>query len=83
MRREFSLPAVAETEVTMVNIPSACAQAAQVMATEYSRQQYPVVLIRVGPERYFVYDGQPVAGLVPKLILDQNFAVLEKLVSKS
>jgi hypothetical protein len=81
-RSVYNLPAVAASEVAMVTEHTACMQAAQVMAAQYNRQVYPVVLIRIGTGRYFVYDGEPVAGLVPTLVLDQNFAVLEKLVSR-
>jgi hypothetical protein len=84
MRNAYNLPAVTALDVIIVTDPTACSQAAQVMAAQYNRQQYPVMLIRAGAQRYVVHDGQPLApgGYLPTLVLDQHFAVLEKLVAR-
>ncbi len=82
LRAAYNLQAVPASDVTIVRDKKLCSRAAQVMATQYNREQHPVVLIRTGTQRYVVHDGQPSGGLLPTLVLDQKVAVLEKLVMK-
>ncbi len=80
-RRELDLPAGPASEVAIIRDKKLCATAAQVMAAQYNRPEYPVVLIRVGTRRYFVYDGETVSGVLAAIVVDQNFAVRRNLVT--
>jgi hypothetical protein len=84
LRGAYNLQAVPASEVTIVTDAEACSRAAQVMATANGRQQYPVLLIRAGADRYVVHDGIPITpnGYLPTIVLDQNFTVLKKLAAR-
>jgi len=76
---------VRPSEVSVVRDSVLCLRAAvarrDLIPVEHRKDLIPVILVRVGPQRYFLYDGEKVGEFREFAIFDSNFRYLHSLAT--
>ena len=85
LKKSAGLMGVAATEVEIVRDSALCHRAAvarrDAKAVEHRGALIPVILVRAGPNRYFLYDGGQVGEFREYAIFDAEFNYIHSLAT--